>query len=79
MKIENKLKLLDLAKNFQIHKTEHGYRVDYEDANLSMSIEDDEIIYYATGIYNSGCDAVEIDIRCLNELIDFAKILMEEK
>ena len=78
--IKKKLDWLAQASKFNIRKTSDGhYEVEFSDGkNIEASIyEDGDIVYYVTGVYNSGCDWEEIDIDALLELKAYCEGLIE--
>lgn len=78
-----RLELLSFADKFNVEKTGEGYRIEFTGYNngygLYAFISDDGIEYCVGGIYNSGCDYADIDIKALGELVRFCKMITEEE
>jgi hypothetical protein len=79
MSFQENLELLSMADDFKIHKTEQGGYIieNKEKSGLMASIESGflNVTYYVTGCYNSGVDYMPIDIKQLEELREFVRLL----
>ena len=77
MDIKNKIKTLDIPNEFVL--SYRDYETEIEGSNLLARIDNitGDIEYFVVGIYNSGCDEVEIDINELIELKNLCEILVE--
>ncbi len=79
MKIEDKLKMLDLFKNYYINKINDNYVIEHKSENIMAKIENmNSVKYYITDCYNSGIDELSINIYVLKELEDLVNILVKE-
>lgn len=80
MNIKANLMMLSMSAKFKVTSaSEDTYQVtfkdDQDDYPLQAVYEDGQWSYYMGGIYNSGLNWAEIDIKKLNELIAFTKSL----
>ena len=81
--MENNLKLLSLAKDFNVQEVvKHTYyTVEVVDSNLFATIypEENKIQYFiATDTYLNASESIMINIKDLNKLQQFCELLMEE-
>ena len=80
------MKIIDLLCGSDGHDTKYSfgkvgnlYTITNEHCNLMAELDEEgEICYYVTGCYNSGCDAMEINLESLEELKHIAEKLAEE-
>jgi hypothetical protein len=83
MGLNKSLDLLALAENFKIEKPKAEYddwcyKISEKNGDLCAFFElDGSIKYYVTGVYNSGIDVAEIDVKRLNKLITFCNLMVE--
>ena len=73
------LELLSYSRKFQIKKTEENvYKIEHTMTNLGATInKDNEIKYYVTGCYDSGCDWEQIDLEYFIELKEFCELMIK--
>ena len=81
--MENNLKLLSLAKDFNVQEVvKHTYyTVEVVGSNLFATIypEENKIQYFiATDTYLNASESIMINIKDLNKLQQFCELLMEE-
>ena len=79
MSIKANLMLLSMSAKFKVTSASEDtcqvtFKDDHDDS-LQAVYEDGQWSYYMGGIYNSGVNWAEIDIKKLNELIAFTKSL----
>lgn len=85
MELEQKLELLNLAKNVSVNKVieKDGsvyYKISHneEDLQAIVYLDDREPEYYLGGVYNHYNDYAEIDMDVLDELREFVNMLKKE-
>lgn len=80
MSMAGVLKLLSAAKEYEIERrSDAGYDVVDAEHSLAAFVPDDgETKYYVTGVYNSGSDWQEIDVKALGRLRGFCGSLSKE-
>ena len=77
------VKILDLLCNeqsgsYRFKKNENDYEIEDIDSNIAASIDEEgEIQYFVTGVYNSGCDWAEIDVKALYDLMQLCGSLRD--
>ena len=81
--MENNLKLLSLAKDFNVQEVVKYtyYTVEVVDSNLFATIypEENKIQYFiATDTYLNASESIMINTEDLNKLQQFCELLMEE-
>lgn len=83
MELNKSLDLLALAEDYKIEKPaakydDWCYKISEKKGNLCAFFElDGSIKYYVTGVYNSGIDVAEIDVRRLHRLVAFCNLMVE--
>ena len=78
--IERSLALLEKARGFEVKVTGYGYGVNYKDDpddHPLIAVYDEDLVwrYYVGGLYNCGCDDVQIDLEKLDRLRAFCESL----
>ena len=73
------LELLSYSKKFTVTKNkENEYEIEHIISNLGAIInKNNEIKYYVTDCYDSGCDWREIEIECFMELKEFCELMIK--
>lgn len=79
MKISDSLELLNKARTFEVKENGGCYEVTFKDMDDSLlsAMYDEEHgwSYYIGGVYNCGCDWVEVDVNKLKALMEFCDSL----
>ena len=81
MNIKDKLDLMNLSKEFEVNQHEDGsYEIVLKGSNLVafISLGEDQVNYYVTGVYNSCSDYERINMLQLEKLKKFVEFLMGE-
>ena len=72
----DKLKLLELAENFEVEAQDDGvFFVRHKHYNVAAWIDGEEIEYAVTGAYNYGGVYLTIEMDGLKELIEFCDLM----
>lgn len=78
--MNKKLELLSLANNFRITKKECKYEIESVNANLGATInQENEIMYFVTGCYDSGLDWIDFDEKEFEKLKQFCELMIEKE
>lgn len=73
------IELMDLLQTYIVNKLEDGYEIEHKMESLSAFISfEGEVKYFVSGVYNSGSDWEEIDIKELNKLVKTCNLISEK-
>ena len=73
------LELLSYSRKFEVTKnSENEYEISHKMTNLGAIInQKNEIKYYVTGCYDSGCDWKNIELEYFMELKEFCELMIK--
>lgn len=73
------LELLSYSRKFEVTKnSENEYEISHKMTNLGAIInQKNEIKYYVTGCYDSGCDWRSIELEYFMELKEFCELMIK--